>query len=195
MDEILGTHKITSCGKRKPANTEDEADDVTGSVCLPAAINQRNSACRSTSNSAFFSPSPRTTRRARLNNQRISRQAILISTWSANHHRARLAGEQAGQRQDRVSGRLGFAASMLVLGAGLAIARALYLNSVPASASTDAAAAAFDILVRFIKTALRTLLVGRPDRGRWSVFHRAIQGGGLDPVGVFLRPRLAAPRR
>jgi hypothetical protein len=48
---------------------------------------------------------------------------------------------------------------MLVLGAGLAIARALYLNSVPASASADAAAAAFDILVRFIKTALRTLLV------------------------------------
>jgi hypothetical protein len=48
---------------------------------------------------------------------------------------------------------------MLVLGAGLAIARAFYLNSVPASASADAAAAAFDILVRFIKTALRTLLV------------------------------------
>jgi hypothetical protein len=48
---------------------------------------------------------------------------------------------------------------MLVLGAGLAIARAIYLNSAPASASADAAAAAFDILVRFIKTALRTLLV------------------------------------
>ena len=37
--------------------------------------------------------------------------------------------------------------------------RAIYLNSVPASASADAAADAFDILVRFIKTALRTLLV------------------------------------
>ena len=48
---------------------------------------------------------------------------------------------------------------MLVLGAGLLIARNLYLNSVPASAPADAAAAAFDILVRFIKTALRTLLV------------------------------------
>jgi uncharacterized membrane protein len=49
---------------------------------------------------------------------------------------------------------------MLALGAGLAIARALYLNSVPASAlPADAAGAAFDILVRFIKTALRTLLV------------------------------------
>jgi hypothetical protein len=29
----------------------------------------------------------------------------LSSTWSANHHRASLAGEQAGQRHDRVSGR------------------------------------------------------------------------------------------
>ena len=64
-----------------------------------------------------------------------------------------------GHRRALIGAGLGFAASMLVLGAGLAIARALYLNSVPASASTDAAAAAFDILVRFIKTALRTLLV------------------------------------
>ncbi len=64
-----------------------------------------------------------------------------------------------GHRRALIGAGLGFAASMLVLGAGLAIARALYLNSVPPSASTDAAAAAFDILVRFIKTALRTLLV------------------------------------
>ena len=68
--------------------------------------------------------------------------------WVARGHRRALIG--AG---------FGFAASMLVLGAGLAIARAIYLNSVPASASADAAAAAFDILVRFIKTAFRTLLV------------------------------------
>jgi hypothetical protein len=68
--------------------------------------------------------------------------------WVARSHRRALIG--AG---------LGFAASMLVLGAGLTIARAIYLNSVPASASADAAAAAFDILVRFIKTGLRTLLV------------------------------------
>jgi len=64
-----------------------------------------------------------------------------------------------GRRRALIGAGLGFAASMLVLGAGLAIARAFYLNSVPASASADAAAAAFDILVRFIKTALRTLLV------------------------------------
>jgi hypothetical protein len=48
---------------------------------------------------------------------------------------------------------------MLVLGAGLLIARTLYLNSVPAATPADATAAAFDILVRFIKTALRALLV------------------------------------
>jgi hypothetical protein len=62
-------------------------------------------------------------------------------------------------RRALIGAGLGFAASMLVLGAGLLIARSLYLNSVPASMPADAAAAAFDILVRFIKTALRTLLV------------------------------------
>src|SRR6266487_2093025 len=61
-------------------------------------------------------------------------------------------------RRALIGAGLGFAASMLVLGAALLIARNLYLNSVPASAPADAAAA-FDILVRFIKTALRTLLV------------------------------------
>ncbi len=64
-----------------------------------------------------------------------------------------------GHRRALIGAGLGFAASMLVLGAGLAIARAFYLNSVPATASAAAAAAAFDILVRFIRTALRTLLV------------------------------------
>jgi hypothetical protein len=64
-----------------------------------------------------------------------------------------------GHRRALIGAGLGFAASMLVLGAGLVIARALYLGSVPASVPADAAAAAFDILVRFIKTALRTLLV------------------------------------
>jgi hypothetical protein len=62
-------------------------------------------------------------------------------------------------RRALIGAGLGFAASMLVLAAGLLIARTLYLNSVPAATPTGAAAAAFDILVRFIKTALRTLLV------------------------------------
>ena len=64
-----------------------------------------------------------------------------------------------GHRRALIGAGLGFAVSMLVLGAGLAIARVIYLNSVPASVPGAAAAAAFDILVRFIRTALRTLLV------------------------------------
>ena len=65
-----------------------------------------------------------------------------------------------GHRRALIGAGLGFAASMLVLGAVLLIARGAYLNSVPNSVLPgDAAAAAFDILVRFIKTALRTFLV------------------------------------
>ncbi|HUK72127.1 MAG TPA: hypothetical protein VLW50_25720 [Streptosporangiaceae bacterium] len=65
-----------------------------------------------------------------------------------------------GHRRALIGAGLGFAASMLVLGAGLLIARGMYLNTVPSSVLPgDAAAAAFDILVRFIKTALRTFLV------------------------------------
>jgi hypothetical protein len=62
-------------------------------------------------------------------------------------------------RRALIGAGLGFAASMLVLAVALLIARSIYLSSVPASVlPADAAAAAFDILVRFIRTALRTLL-------------------------------------
>ncbi len=55
---------------------------------------------------------------------------------------------------------LGLAASMLVLAIGLLIFRGVYLNSVPPSKlPSDAAAALFDTLVRFIKYSLRTVLV------------------------------------
>ncbi len=65
-----------------------------------------------------------------------------------------------GHRRATIGAGLGFAASMLVLGAGLLIARGIYLNSVPNSTlPSDAAAAAFDTLVRFIRIALRTFLV------------------------------------
>jgi hypothetical protein len=74
---------------------------------------------------------------------------IAVGVYLARNHRRALIG--AG---------LGFAASMLVLGAGLVIFRSIYLNSVPSSVlSSDAAAALFDTFVRFIKDALRTLLV------------------------------------
>ena len=63
-------------------------------------------------------------------------------------------------RRALIGAGLGFAASMLLLGVALLIARSIYLSSVPAGVlPADAAAAAFDILVRFIKTALRALLV------------------------------------
>ncbi len=79
----------------------------------------------------------------------LSLLLIAAGVYLARSHRRALIG--AG---------LGFAASMLVLGAALLIFRGAYLNSVPNSVfPSDAAAAAFDTLVRFIKIALRALLV------------------------------------
>jgi hypothetical protein len=72
-----------------------------------------------------------------------------LGVYVARNHRRALIG--AG---------LGFAGSMVVLAAGLLIARSIYLNTVPASVlPSNAAAAMFDTLVRFIKDALRVLLV------------------------------------
>ena len=65
-----------------------------------------------------------------------------------------------GRRRALLYAALGVSGSMLVLAAALAIARGIYLNSVPQSVlPSDAAAAAFDTLVRFIKDGLRVLLV------------------------------------
>ncbi len=65
-----------------------------------------------------------------------------------------------GHRRALIGAGLGFAASMLVLGAALLIFRGVYLNSVPNNVlPSDAAAVMFDTLVRFIKVALRALLV------------------------------------
>jgi hypothetical protein len=63
-------------------------------------------------------------------------------------------------RRALIGAGLGFAASMFVLGAALLVFRGVYLNSVPQSVlPSNAAAATFDTLVRFIKVALRALLV------------------------------------
>ena len=79
----------------------------------------------------------------------LSLLLIALGVYLARSHRRALIG--AG---------LGFAASMLVLGAGLVIFRSIYLNSIPNSAlPSDAAAVIFDTFVRFIRAALRTLLV------------------------------------
>jgi hypothetical protein len=65
-----------------------------------------------------------------------------------------------GHRRALVGAGLGFAAAMLLLGAGLLIFRGIYLNTVPGSVlPSNAAAAIFDTFVRFIREALRTLLV------------------------------------
>jgi hypothetical protein len=64
------------------------------------------------------------------------------------------------RRRALIGAGLGFAASMLVLGLVLLLARSIYLNSIPSSTlPPDAASVIFDTLVRFIRTALRTLLV------------------------------------
>jgi hypothetical protein len=65
-----------------------------------------------------------------------------------------------GHRRALIGAGLGFAASMLVLGAVLLVFRGVYLNSVPNDVlPSNAAAVMFDTLVRFIKEALRVLLV------------------------------------
>ena len=74
---------------------------------------------------------------------------IAAGVYVARSHRRALIG--AG---------LGFAASMALLGVALAIARGIYLNSVPSSVlPANAAAILYDTLVRFIKDGLRVLLV------------------------------------
>jgi hypothetical protein len=74
---------------------------------------------------------------------------LAAGVYIARRHRRALIG--AG---------LGLAVSMFVLGAGLLIFRAVYLNSVPSSVlPSDAAAVMFDTFVRFIRDGLRLLLV------------------------------------
>jgi hypothetical protein len=74
---------------------------------------------------------------------------IAAGVYVARSHRRALIG--AG---------LGFAASMFVLAAILLIVRNAYLNAIPNNTlPSDAAAAAFDIMVRFIRIALRALLL------------------------------------
>lgn len=74
---------------------------------------------------------------------------IAAGVYVARSHRRALIG--AG---------LGFAASMFVLAATLLIVRNAYLNAIPNNTlPSDAAAAAFDIMVRFIRLALRALLL------------------------------------
>lgn len=64
-----------------------------------------------------------------------------------------------GRRRALVGAALGVAASMLILGIGLRIGRAVYLNSVPSSTlPSDAAAAGWDALVHFLWNGLRVVM-------------------------------------
>jgi hypothetical protein len=74
-----------------------------------------------------------------------------IGVYVAKNHRHALIGLG-----------LGVAAGMLILGAGLAVARPIYLNAVPTDVLPhDAAGAIYDTLVRFLRDALRaTALIG-----------------------------------
>ena len=64
-----------------------------------------------------------------------------------------------GRRRALIWAALGLAASMLVLAIGLLIVRSIYLNSVPPTVLPgDAAAAAFDAMVYFIRVGLRVVL-------------------------------------
>jgi hypothetical protein len=64
-----------------------------------------------------------------------------------------------GRRRALIGAGLGLAASMLILGIGLDIARAIYLNSVPSSTlPSDAAAAGYDAIIHFLREGLRAVL-------------------------------------
>ena len=64
-----------------------------------------------------------------------------------------------GRRRALVGAALGLAGSMLILAIILAIARSIYLGSVPSTVlPSDAAAAIFDAFVHFIKIGLRVVL-------------------------------------
>jgi hypothetical protein len=74
---------------------------------------------------------------------------LAAGVWVARNHRRALVG--AG---------LGLAASMLVLGIGLNIGRGIYLSSIPSKTfPSDAAAAAYDALVHFLRQTLRIVLI------------------------------------
>jgi hypothetical protein len=63
-------------------------------------------------------------------------------------------------RRAAVGAALGVAVAMVVLALGLAVFRSVYLDAVPASVLPhDAAAVAYDTIVRFLRAGLRTVLV------------------------------------
>jgi hypothetical protein len=73
---------------------------------------------------------------------------LAIGVYVARQHRRAL-----------LIGALGVAASMVALGLGITIGRAIYLEALPPTSDQTAAAQIFDTLVRFLRTSLRTVLL------------------------------------
>jgi hypothetical protein len=97
---VAGVTGKTSAQRLRGVNRVSAANQArsAGSYRIRPAFRRSTAfSCRSTSNSAFVSRSPLDIRTARLNNQRMSRQTILSSTWPANHHRANRTGQMGRQ--------------------------------------------------------------------------------------------------
>ncbi|WP_037855900.1 hypothetical protein [Streptomyces sp. NRRL F-2799] len=62
------------------------------------------------------------------------------------------------RRRALVAAALGFAVTALLLGVGLTVFRAFYLDALPASVSQSAAGAVYDTLTRFLRTAVRAVI-------------------------------------
>ncbi|MER8013420.1 hypothetical protein ACIQ7S_10805 [Streptomyces griseoluteus] len=62
------------------------------------------------------------------------------------------------RRRALVAAALGFAVTALLLGVGLSVFRAFYLDALPASVSQPAAGAVYDTLTRFLRTAVRAVV-------------------------------------
>jgi hypothetical protein len=97
----------------------------------------------------------------------------------------------ARRRRALVAAALGGAFATLLLGLGLAVFRAFYLDDLPAGVSQAAAADVYDTLVRFLRTTVRTVVVlgaavalgawlGGP--GRRAAQARSVWITGLDAV-------------
>ncbi|MFF9842692.1 hypothetical protein ACH414_12735 [Streptomyces sp. NPDC020422] len=114
------------------------------------------------------------------------------------------------RRRALVAAALGFAAAALVLGIGLTVFRTVYLNALPTGVSPAAAGSVYDILIRYLRTAVRMVVVlgivlalaawlsgpGRYARLVRSLWHSGIAatratadraGFGTGPVGPFVR--------
>ncbi|MDJ0340327.1 hypothetical protein QMK19_00620 [Streptomyces sp. H10-C2] len=95
----------------------------------------------------------------------------------------------AGRRRRALIGAaLGFAAAAVVLGIGLTVFRAVYLDALPSSVSPAAARAVYEALIRFLRSTVRMVLVLGVvvalgswicGPGRWAVRARSMWTSGI----------------